>query len=388
MTLKTGADRSGKTSRRSCWRLTAPNPAATSTTRIVNAGRAKAAVMRRLVIAQSSVTVFITATSAFLGFCLEQKRAFDDHRLTGFQSGDDLDVRSEIAASTDPPHLEFLRGFRQKREPLRSDPLESRGRHDEDGFCFARDLEARVGGHTRPKDTVRVRQLDANRYGAGPRVNLTSHLRHTPVELTPGQRRERHVSDAAGSQVHSVTLEHLGDQPDAAKIGHREQRRRRIRILAENGATIDHPACQWRPEVIERTVASRLVLLNPQRPETRCSCPRFSVGGAERGFGFLNLPRRDNPFSGQAALSFESLLRQISPRVRGQHVGTGPPKVGAAQLRQRRAFANLSVQVNQHADDLSASGRRHLGVSTLIGGDLAKNGDRSRSWTLGHGRGA
>src|SRR5687767_1509884 len=85
MTLNTGADRSGNTSRRSWLKLTAPNAVATRTTRIVNAGRAKAADMRRLVM-RASVSVLVAATGALLGFGLEQEGALDDNRLPGLES--------------------------------------------------------------------------------------------------------------------------------------------------------------------------------------------------------------------------------------------------------------------------------------------------------------
>ena len=85
MTLKTGADRSGNTSRRSSRKLTAPKAVATRTTRIVNAGRANAADMMRLVI-PPSMPVLIGAARTLLRLGLQQKRSFDDHRLARLES--------------------------------------------------------------------------------------------------------------------------------------------------------------------------------------------------------------------------------------------------------------------------------------------------------------
>src|SRR5688572_7068700 len=250
MTLKTGADRSGKTSRRSCPKLTAPNAVATRTTRMVNAGRAKAADMRRLVIG-ASMAVLVATASAFLGLGLQQKRPFNDDRLASLQSGDHLHVVAEVAPAADRPHLVFVLLLRDKRQPPFADALQRGGGHGENGATLTGHFEPRGGRHTGPKRPRSIRQFHADRDGARAGIDLTADHRHLAVELLPRKSRDGDMRGAADRHVDRVAFEHLRHDPDPAQVGDHEQRAGRLGVLTEDCASVEHLAGDRRSQVEE-----------------------------------------------------------------------------------------------------------------------------------------
>src|SRR5688500_4518050 len=182
MTLKTGADRSGNTSRRSCWKLRAPKTAATRTARIVNAGRAKAASSRRVFTA-ASVPVLVRAAGSLLGFRLQQECAVHDDGFAHLQAGDDLDVVAEVATAADRTHFELLRAARHERKPLFANPLQRVGRDSENRRRLAGNLDAGAGGHARSQNASGIGELHAD--GDGPRsgIHLAPDLCDRAVDL-------------------------------------------------------------------------------------------------------------------------------------------------------------------------------------------------------------
>src|SRR5688572_7415597 len=132
---------------------------------MVNAGRANAAAMRRLIMI-ASVPVLVAAARALLRFGFQQKRAFDDNRLAGLQPRYDLDVVAQIASAANRAHLVLVLALWNERQPPRAYPLHGRRGNRENRAALSHELEPGAGRHARAQDACWISQCDADRDGA------------------------------------------------------------------------------------------------------------------------------------------------------------------------------------------------------------------------------
>src|SRR5262245_14493774 len=100
MTVKTGVDRSGKTSRRRSDSHTAPITDAATRTRTAKTGRPNDTFrMRRM-------SVLVLAAEALLGLGFQQEGAFDDDGVRRLKAAGHFDLAAEVTSAPDRPHPE------------------------------------------------------------------------------------------------------------------------------------------------------------------------------------------------------------------------------------------------------------------------------------------
>src|SRR5690349_15182436 len=126
MTLKTGAERSGNTSRRRSFNHTAPITDPASTSSNATTGFANERVMIFAMNEGSLVVRMIASAFGFLRFRLQQERAIDDDRLAGLQACQHFDFALQIASAPDVADLERPLALRHEHHPLISHALHRR----------------------------------------------------------------------------------------------------------------------------------------------------------------------------------------------------------------------------------------------------------------------
>src|SRR6476619_1344954 len=99
MTLNTGADRSGNTSRRSSLSHTPPSAVPANTRKRASPGLENDFFKSVSSILSSIVVVFLAFATCLLSLGFQQKSTIHNHGFTRLQSADNLDLAFKIAAS-------------------------------------------------------------------------------------------------------------------------------------------------------------------------------------------------------------------------------------------------------------------------------------------------
>src|SRR5688572_1387659 len=206
ITLKTGADRSGNTSRRRSWSHSAPMTAPAATSSVVMSGvRSEARIVRSTMAAS---VIAVTGAGA-LGLRLQQERAVNDDGFAGREARKHLDLAAEVATPPDLPGFEDAGVPWYKHNPAVADPLHRGHWNREDRRAAGANRQRRRSGHARPQQLLAVAQLDAHVHG--PRIggHLARHHRDVAGESLARQRRERHLRGGAALDADGVALERV-----------------------------------------------------------------------------------------------------------------------------------------------------------------------------------
>src|SRR6185295_8568474 len=121
MTLKSGAERSGNTSRGSARSHVAPMLVAAPTRRMARIGRSKVARMTRPT--SPSVVMVLALAPRLLGLALQEEGSLDDDRLARREPLQDLDLAAEVTSAPDLARLEYAFATRQEDGPALGDRL-------------------------------------------------------------------------------------------------------------------------------------------------------------------------------------------------------------------------------------------------------------------------
>src|SRR5947199_1856588 len=159
ITLKTGAERSGNTSRGRAINHVAPIPVPAATRSTARSGRAKVARMTPPT-SVGSVLMMLALAARLLGLGLQEEGAFDHHGLSGGEPLDDLDFPGEIPPSPDRAWLERPLAAGDEDGPALVKPLDGCGR-DRDHHCPAvTEREPGARRHAGPEETELVLEID------------------------------------------------------------------------------------------------------------------------------------------------------------------------------------------------------------------------------------
>src|SRR5262245_38173483 len=136
MTLNTGAERSGKTSRRRFCKETAPNTVPATAKIRASADFANDARMRR-----SIMSVLLVLARGLLGFGFQEKCAIDDDLLSGAQARQNFDFASQIPTTSDWPNFKAAGILRHEDAPTVTNPLQRCGGNSQQHAGFVADRQ-------------------------------------------------------------------------------------------------------------------------------------------------------------------------------------------------------------------------------------------------------
>src|SRR2546428_4983013 len=149
ITLKTGAERSGNTSRGSSSSHEAPITVPAAITSTARSGRANVPRMTRPTRGRlpASVLMMLTLTTRFLGLGLQQERALNNDHLARLKPLDDFDLTAKVSPSTDRANLERPLTSRHEHGPTVVEPLERRRRHGDNHGASLPERQPRARRH-------------------------------------------------------------------------------------------------------------------------------------------------------------------------------------------------------------------------------------------------
>src|SRR5713101_302801 len=146
ITLKTGAERSGNTSRGRAINHVAPIPAPAATRSTARSGRAKVARMTRPTSA-GSVLMALALAAHLLGLGLQEEGAFDHDGLPGREPLDDLDFPGEVPPPADRARLEHSFASGKEDGPAVEEPLDRCGGDGHDHLAAVAEREPGARRH-------------------------------------------------------------------------------------------------------------------------------------------------------------------------------------------------------------------------------------------------
>src|SRR6185503_9953381 len=150
ITLNTGAERSGNTSRGTSDKKSAPTVPPPSASKIASSGRANHARMIQWIALGRSVLMVFAFTARLVGLRLQEKRALNDDALAGRKPGHDLDLAAEITPASHRTPLECFLAARDEDAPAVVHPLQSRNRHCDQGARRLAQGDPGGSRHSRP----------------------------------------------------------------------------------------------------------------------------------------------------------------------------------------------------------------------------------------------
>src|SRR5215217_3335082 len=244
MTLKMGADRSGKTSRRSPWSATAPKADSARASTTVRPGRAKDVRSTRPTREDvGSVAMVFTSSGGLLDFRLEEEGAVHHHLLADLQAGEHLHVVSQRAAAS---HFAPLEGAAlsggQEGHPAVLQSLERGGGHGGDGAIRAAERNGSGGGHAWLEQALTILQHQPHGDGARGRIHALPHVAHPRRQLLAREGGEGDARLGVLLDAHRVALEGVDDEPQRAQITDAEERMLRVRHLSHPRVALDDGA--------------------------------------------------------------------------------------------------------------------------------------------------
>src|SRR5262245_44631561 len=133
MTLKTGADRSGNTSRRSSRKDATPSPTPAAINSSETSGREKAARITDAIGPLVSVLMAAAFAPGLLRLRLEEERSLHHDRVAGREAREDLRLSAQVPSASDRACLEGGLGMGHEHAPLVPQPLQRGRRHGEHG---------------------------------------------------------------------------------------------------------------------------------------------------------------------------------------------------------------------------------------------------------------
>src|SRR5215831_68947 len=132
MTLNTGVDRSGKTSRGRSLNHVAPSTLPASTRTSARPARAdERRISRSTSPLRTSVLMVGSLAARLLGLRLQQKGAIHHDLVSGLETGEDLHGAAQVASATHRPDLERPLAARHEDAPALREALQRRRRNGE-----------------------------------------------------------------------------------------------------------------------------------------------------------------------------------------------------------------------------------------------------------------
>ena len=314
MTLNTGAERSGNTSRRSSRNHTRAERRAREHEQQRDERLAEARDDEALDHdAPPSARGMAALAARLLGLGLEQERAVDDDLSPGCEPAQDLDL-----APRSRPRPTGLRLEHAGRRAARTPPS---GRATRCTAATGTATTLPAASPTGNRDGRRHARAAAPLAGSRPRPAPGScattprpggrSRRSRPRTSCPAARRSSRVPTRAELHAHGVALEDVRDEPQLRQVADPEQRLRRIGELADDDIAIDHGPGDRR--------AQHAVRCPPSEPANCCNAPAATVRAASR-LGHRGL-RFDHLALGHQALARAGLLalEVLAARARAVH---------------------------------------------------------------------
>src|SRR5438128_7687808 len=243
MTLKTGAERSGNTSRGRAINHVDPIAVPAATRSTARSGRAKVARMTRPTSA-GSVLMVPTLAARLLGLGLQEEGALDHDGLPGREPLDDLHFPCEIPPSPDRAWLERPLVARDEDGPGVVEPLDGCGRYRDHQCPAFTDREPGVRRHAGPEETVLVLEIDPDGDRARARIDAAADECHGPCERPARERGQRDARPGTWRDPHGIALEGVDRQPQPREVGDAKERVRRFHHPAARNVPVDADAPQ------------------------------------------------------------------------------------------------------------------------------------------------